>query len=159
YKEPSASVDVITSHSLSDLNQHNYVHKMHSLLELEEITRQTLIARSFFCRMHYALDSLGNMQIVFPDIVQFKPDAQFLKDLTQNNLDLCTFELNYKVVLAFGDFLRRGGAKRARSRWCWAMTLMIGSSKILGKAICLAGDAGWEKWFKRCRLGCDAIRI
>ncbi|RUS75490.1 hypothetical protein EGW08_016758 [Elysia chlorotica] len=44
YKEPSAS-DVVTAHQLTELNQHNYIHKMHGLLELEEITRQAIISR------------------------------------------------------------------------------------------------------------------
>lgn len=44
YKEPVSSEDVVTQDSLADLNQHNYVHKMHKLLELEEITRHRIIA-------------------------------------------------------------------------------------------------------------------
>lgn len=44
YKEPSASQDVVTMDSLTELNIHNYVHKMHNLLELEEITRHRMIA-------------------------------------------------------------------------------------------------------------------
>ena len=39
--------------------------------------------RRFFCRMHYALDSLRNKQIVFPDVVKFKPNVQILKQMAQ----------------------------------------------------------------------------
>ncbi|GFN78225.1 helicase with Zinc finger domain 2-like isoform x3, partial [Plakobranchus ocellatus] len=200
YKEPSASVDVVTSDRLADLNQHNYVHKMHGLLELEEITRQAIIAsynlscevtlsktlqesgmfligtngdlfvkvnleehltqdtlsgklvlscvgtaliaragstskqvyevsivgennygydgrgkeyiylvidaetaralavspgqtvrlelqfqmdRRFFCRMHYALDSLRSIDVVFPDVMKFKPDINAVNALSK----------------------------------------------------------------------------
>lgn len=44
YKEPSSSEDVVNLDSMAELNQHNYVHKMHKLLELEEITRSRIIA-------------------------------------------------------------------------------------------------------------------
>ncbi|XP_076439727.1 3'-5' exoribonuclease HELZ2-like isoform X2 [Babylonia areolata] len=43
YKEPSSEA-VVTHDSVRELNQHNYVHKMHRLLELEEITRHKLIS-------------------------------------------------------------------------------------------------------------------
>ncbi|GFN76046.1 helicase with Zinc finger domain 2, partial [Plakobranchus ocellatus] len=45
YKDPSAHKDVVTSHTLTKLNQHNYVHKMHGLLELEEMTRHAIVSR------------------------------------------------------------------------------------------------------------------
>ncbi|GFR93377.1 helicase with zinc finger domain 2, partial [Elysia marginata] len=201
YKEPSASEDVVTSHSLTELNQHNYIHKMHNLLYLEEITRQSIVARynlttdvaisqfvdekdqgffiarngdffgkvnlpeyltvdsvagklllssvrtalitcadsqsnkvyeinfveqhnydfdgrgkeyiyfvinaeaakalaispgqtvamelqfqldrRSFCRMHYALDSLRNLEVVFPDVIKFKPNVKLLKDMAK----------------------------------------------------------------------------
>ncbi|XP_012934940.1 helicase with zinc finger domain 2 isoform X2 [Aplysia californica] len=44
YKEPAHSEAVVTLNSMTDLNQHNYIHKMHKLLELEEITRHGMIA-------------------------------------------------------------------------------------------------------------------
>ena len=37
----------MTAHRLTELNQHNYIHKMHGLLELEEITRQAIISRYY----------------------------------------------------------------------------------------------------------------
>lgn len=45
YKEPSSSEAVVTQDTMHELNRHNYVHKMHRLLELEEMTRHRLIAR------------------------------------------------------------------------------------------------------------------
>ena len=37
---------VITQQSIGvELNRHNYVHKMHKLLQLEELTRQQIISR------------------------------------------------------------------------------------------------------------------
>ena len=47
YKEPSSEV-VVTQDSIRELNRHNYVHKMHKMLELEEMTRQKLISRLIF---------------------------------------------------------------------------------------------------------------
>ncbi|KAK7002884.1 helicase with zinc finger domain 2-like isoform X1 [Biomphalaria glabrata] len=44
YKEPVSSEDVVTLDSITELNQHNYIHKMHKLLELEEITRHHIIS-------------------------------------------------------------------------------------------------------------------
>ena len=44
YKEPAESSAVVTVDSMQELNQHNYVHKMHKMLELEEITRHAMIA-------------------------------------------------------------------------------------------------------------------
>ena len=44
YKEPSSEV-VVTQDSIRELNRHNYVHKMHRMLELEEITQTKLISR------------------------------------------------------------------------------------------------------------------
>ena len=46
YKEPTESESVVTVDSMTELNKHNYVHKMHKLLELEEITRHAMISRS-----------------------------------------------------------------------------------------------------------------
>ena len=45
YKEPVSVDDIVTSDSLKELNCHNYVHKMHKLIELEEITRHRIVAR------------------------------------------------------------------------------------------------------------------
>lgn len=44
YKEPTES-QAVTSDVLKELNANNYIHKMHRLLELEEMTRKRLIAR------------------------------------------------------------------------------------------------------------------
>lgn len=44
YKEPASSETVVTQDSMRDLNEHNYVHKMHRMLDLEEITRHRLIS-------------------------------------------------------------------------------------------------------------------
>ncbi|XP_070186287.1 3'-5' exoribonuclease HELZ2-like isoform X2 [Littorina saxatilis] len=43
YKEPGSQA-VVTQDSIRELNRHNYVHKMHKMLELEEITRHKLIS-------------------------------------------------------------------------------------------------------------------
>ena len=46
YKAPSSSESVITQHTVStELNRNNYHHKMHKMLELEEITRHQIISR------------------------------------------------------------------------------------------------------------------
>lgn len=45
YKEPASSETVVTQDSMRELNEHNYVHKMHRMLDLEEITRHRLISR------------------------------------------------------------------------------------------------------------------
>ncbi|KAK7471580.1 hypothetical protein BaRGS_00035778, partial [Batillaria attramentaria] len=44
YKEPASSETVVTQDSIRELNEHNYIHKMHRMLELEEITRHRLIS-------------------------------------------------------------------------------------------------------------------
>ena len=50
YKPPSSAEAVITQHSVGmGLNRHNYVHKMHKLLEMEEIKRAQIIARYALC--------------------------------------------------------------------------------------------------------------
>lgn len=43
YKEPS-SEKVVTQDSIKEMNRHNYIHKMHRMLDLEEITRHKLIS-------------------------------------------------------------------------------------------------------------------
>ncbi|XP_076459401.1 3'-5' exoribonuclease HELZ2-like isoform X2 [Babylonia areolata] len=43
YKEPASEV-MVTQDSIKELNQHNYVHKMHKMLHLEEMTRHKLIS-------------------------------------------------------------------------------------------------------------------
>lgn len=46
YKEPSSTESVVTQHTIAtELNCHNYVHKMHKLLEMEELTRNKIISR------------------------------------------------------------------------------------------------------------------
>ena len=46
YKPPSSADAVITQESVGvELNRHNYVHKMHKLLHLEELTQARIIAR------------------------------------------------------------------------------------------------------------------
>ena len=45
YKSPGVTGGVVTQDSIRPLNAHNYVHKMHRLLELEEVTRRKLISR------------------------------------------------------------------------------------------------------------------
>ncbi|XP_046550029.1 LOW QUALITY PROTEIN: helicase with zinc finger domain 2-like [Haliotis rubra] len=45
YKEPSSSEHVVTQNSIiAELNRNNYIHKMHKLLELEEMTRHHIIS-------------------------------------------------------------------------------------------------------------------
>ena len=45
YKTPASTNDVVTNQTLGvELNRHNYVHKMHKLLQLEELTRSQIIA-------------------------------------------------------------------------------------------------------------------
>ncbi|XP_025107228.1 helicase with zinc finger domain 2-like isoform X5 [Pomacea canaliculata] len=41
YREPK---NIVTQDSMRELNSHNYVHKMHRLLDLEEVTRHRIIA-------------------------------------------------------------------------------------------------------------------
>ena len=46
YKTPTSTQDVVTNQTLAvELNRHNYSHKMHKLLQLEELTRSQIIAR------------------------------------------------------------------------------------------------------------------
>ena len=46
YKAPSSADTVINQQSLVvELNQHNYLHKMHKLLYMEELAQQNIIAR------------------------------------------------------------------------------------------------------------------
>ena len=45
YKTPASTNDVVTNQTLGvELIRHNYVHKMHKLLQLEELTRSQIIA-------------------------------------------------------------------------------------------------------------------
>ena len=44
--------------------------------------------RRFFCRMHHALDSMRGTDVVFPDVVKFKPDINELNALTKIRLDI-----------------------------------------------------------------------
>lgn len=45
YKEPSSADAVITQDSVvKELNRHNYAHKMHKMLQVEELTRHNIIA-------------------------------------------------------------------------------------------------------------------
>ncbi|XP_048248196.1 helicase with zinc finger domain 2-like isoform X1 [Haliotis rufescens] len=45
YKEPSSTEQVVTQNSIiAELNRNNYIHKMHKLLELEEMTRHRIIS-------------------------------------------------------------------------------------------------------------------
>ena len=55
YKEPNSEV-VITQDSIRELNRHNYVHKMHKMLELEEITQTKLISRYRHHHHHHHLN-------------------------------------------------------------------------------------------------------
>ncbi len=46
YKAPSSAETVINQQSIGvELNRHNYVHKMHKLLLLEELTRHQIVSR------------------------------------------------------------------------------------------------------------------
>lgn len=46
YKPPSSADAVITQESVGvELNRHNYLHKMHKLLQIEEITCHQIISR------------------------------------------------------------------------------------------------------------------
>ncbi len=47
YKAPTSADAVVNQQSVgTDLNRHNYIHKMHKMLQLEELTRHHIIARS-----------------------------------------------------------------------------------------------------------------
>ena len=59
YKEPSSEV-VVTQDSIRELNRHNYVHKMHRMLELEEITQTKLISR---CSHHNSDDNCQAVEL------------------------------------------------------------------------------------------------
>ena len=51
YKAPSSSETVVTQHTVAtELNRNNYQHKMHNLLELEEIERHKIISRYEFLK-------------------------------------------------------------------------------------------------------------
>ena len=46
YKTPSSADTVVTGESVGvELNRHNYVHKMHKLLMIEELARSQVISR------------------------------------------------------------------------------------------------------------------
>ncbi|XP_041364401.1 helicase with zinc finger domain 2-like [Gigantopelta aegis] len=50
YKAPDASERVVTQDSIiAELNRNNYIHKMHKLLELEELTRHQIISSYNIC--------------------------------------------------------------------------------------------------------------
>lgn len=50
YKAADSSHSVVTQHSVAtELNCNNYVHKMHKLLHMEEITRHQIISRYITC--------------------------------------------------------------------------------------------------------------
>ena len=46
YKAPSSADSVVTQQTVGvELNQHNYVHKMHTLLQIEELTQNRIMSR------------------------------------------------------------------------------------------------------------------
>jgi hypothetical protein len=46
YKAPGSADAVVTQETVgATLNRHNYVHKMHKLIQIEELTRAQIIAR------------------------------------------------------------------------------------------------------------------
>lgn len=46
YKAPGSADAVITQQTVGvELNRHNYVHKMHKLLQIEELTQAQIMAR------------------------------------------------------------------------------------------------------------------
>ncbi|KAL8623914.1 hypothetical protein ACOMHN_054255 [Nucella lapillus] len=58
YKEPASEV-VVTQDSIRELNQHNYVHKMHKMLRLEEITQHKLISSYNLINMAEVTDQMS----------------------------------------------------------------------------------------------------
>ena len=47
YRAPDSAEAIVNQQSMGvDLNRHNYVHKMHSMLQLEELERCHIINRS-----------------------------------------------------------------------------------------------------------------
>ncbi|BFZ02836.1 hypothetical protein BsWGS_05875 [Bradybaena similaris] len=93
YKEPSASQDVVTMDSLTELNIHNYVHKMHNLLELEEITRHRMIAD-----YNLVSEVTASSTLVEPGIVLSATNGDlFIKVMLSDNLTEDT--LSGKLIL------------------------------------------------------------
>lgn len=46
YKAPSSADSVVTQQTVGvELNRHNYVHKMHKLLQIEELTQALIMSR------------------------------------------------------------------------------------------------------------------
>ncbi|KAL3877847.1 hypothetical protein ACJMK2_035491 [Sinanodonta woodiana] len=61
YKEPASSESVVTQQVvLTELNRHNYVPKMHKLLELEEITRHQIISSYNLCATIEVVDVIND---------------------------------------------------------------------------------------------------
>ncbi|KAH9515064.1 hypothetical protein Btru_019075, partial [Bulinus truncatus] len=87
YKEPVSSDDVVTLDSITELNQHNYIHKMHKLLELEEITRHHIISSYNLVSevsVSQTLDELGHFIIASNGDVFVK--VHLSENLTQDTL-------------------------------------------------------------------------
>jgi len=50
YRTPTSIDDVVQQRTLTvEMNQNNYIHRMHDLLRLEEFTQAKLIAECVFC--------------------------------------------------------------------------------------------------------------
>lgn len=48
-----------------------------------ELEIQFQMDRKFFCRMHYALDSVQTTDVIFPDVVKFKTDINQLSSASK----------------------------------------------------------------------------
>ncbi|XP_013417543.1 helicase with zinc finger domain 2 isoform X2 [Lingula anatina] len=66
YKEPSSADAVITQDSvIVELNRHNYEHKMHKLLEVEELTRSNMISEFNLLTTLELTDSIKEDTFIF----------------------------------------------------------------------------------------------
>ncbi|KAK3594867.1 hypothetical protein CHS0354_005940 [Potamilus streckersoni] len=82
YKEPASSESVVTQQVvLTELNRHNYIPKMHKLLELEEITRHQIISSYNVCATIEVVD------VIKEDVLLFAhPGELFARVPLQENL-------------------------------------------------------------------------
>ena len=84
HKPPASADVVITQHSVgTGLNRHNYVHKMHKLLEIEEIKRAQIIARFASSLIVTLLNKDGRVNITPSSFVRTK--LVFTMEMNQSN--------------------------------------------------------------------------
>ncbi|XP_061191305.1 helicase with zinc finger domain 2-like [Saccostrea echinata] len=105
YKAPFSSDSVISQHSVAtELNWNNYHHKMHQLLEMEEMKRHQIISSYNLCKTITILESIQEQVYVYPqngELFAKVPLAEYLTEDTDAGKLILTSVRN--VLLAPQD--------------------------------------------------------